>query len=269
MVSSSVLGWRPSDRTKDVVESCNSEAPAEDWSIPTYSASEALITIKVLTYNLVWSTTFVEKRGQGGSTGRLLAGSGWPQPYDVMGFQECEDMDRVLRDAGLHHQYAQLPASHRLGIAYRVAAWNVLGQGEQELVVDASVSNSKQLGAQWVRLQHWSSGRTLFVVNHQGLPQSEIAGPCGQEAAVFSLLKLIGNEFHVGDVLLVLGDFKAQNESKVVQELGGRLHRAISGQSFGGVDHIFTNCNAASVASAFNLGGGGSDHEALSIILEV
>ena len=39
------------------------------------------------------------------------------------------------------------------------------------------------------------------------------------------------------------------------------MTHAISGTDFGGVDHIFSNCNAV---STLNLGKGGSDHDALS-----
>ena len=55
---------------------------------------------QVLSYNLFWWHLFKVEGGRGGSAGHLIRSTSQP-PYDVMGFQECEDPEKVLGPAGL------------------------------------------------------------------------------------------------------------------------------------------------------------------------
>jgi len=62
-------------------------------------------------------------------------------------------------------------------------------------------------------------------------------------------------------LLILVGDFNQPRSNPVITTLKKKMTHAISGTDFGGVDHIFSNCNAV---STLNLGKGGSDHDALS-----
>ena len=59
-----------------------------------------LESIQVLSYNLFWWHLFKVEGGRSGSAGHLIRSTSQP-PYDVMGFQECEDPEKVLGPAGL------------------------------------------------------------------------------------------------------------------------------------------------------------------------
>jgi len=47
------------------------------------------------------------------------------------------------------------------------------------------------------------------------------------------------------------------------------MHRLYTGASFGGVDHVFSNCGGSHVVSRRNLGSGGSDHDALDVVIRM
>ena len=64
----------------------------------------------MLSYNLFWWHLFKVEGGRGGSAGHLIRSTSEP-PYDVMGFQECEDPERVLGPAGLLQDRGEMAGS--------------------------------------------------------------------------------------------------------------------------------------------------------------
>merc|ERR1712087_568067 len=66
------------------------------------------------------------------------------------------------------------------------------------------------------------------------------------------------------DMQILTGDFNADAHSATLKELSEHMDHDYVGTSFGGVDNFQSNC--ASSAEATNLGNGGSDHDALSIV---
>merc|ERR1719253_1390924 len=183
-----------------------------------------------------------------------------------MGFQECEDVNRVLRDGGLQDQYAGVPGPHAMAIAYRRDTWDMIGGSHQDVAEDRSDQWYGTRAGQWVRLRNRASGLTLLFVNHHGPLPVDTGGLCGGEATAFNLMKLIGSSAAPGDAIVLVGDFNAGLNTPVVNTLQARLHRVFSGRSFGGVDHIFSSCG--NVVSTRNLGSGGSDHDAVDALLQ-
>ncbi|CAE8619105.1 unnamed protein product [Polarella glacialis] len=241
---------------------CQAQVPSDSWSV----ACRGGLRVKVLTYNLFWWNLFNLRGGQGQSSGKLIAASGWPEPYDVMGFQECDDVARVVTDAGLHLQYAMLQGPYALGMAYRLAAWELISKGSDDIAEDRGDQWYGKRAVQWARLKSRESGRILFFVNHHGPLPLSTGGKCGGEATAFNMMKIIAERSLPEDDILLVGDFNAVSDSPTVQLLSQRLHRIFSGASHGGVDHIFSSCSGAD--GTWNLGPGGSDHDALSSILQ-
>ena len=77
------------------------------------------LKVKVLTYNLFWWNLFGQRGGNGGSAGKLIKDAGSAAPFDLMGFQECDDVNRVLGDAGLTDTFGTVSPGHAVAIAYR------------------------------------------------------------------------------------------------------------------------------------------------------
>merc|ERR1719478_2016446 len=61
-----------------------------------------------------------------------------------------------------------------------------------------------------------------------------------------------------GDSLVFTGDFNCGSETATIQKVASELECAITGDSYGGADHIFTN--GLPVLSAVTVNGKPSDH---------
>eukprot|EP00928_Gymnodinium_smaydae_P040316 TRINITY_DN27354_c0_g1_i1.p1 TRINITY_DN27354_c0_g1~~TRINITY_DN27354_c0_g1_i1.p1 ORF type:complete len:490 (-),score=74.58 TRINITY_DN27354_c0_g1_i1:131-1600(-) len=235
------------------------------WKPP---APKQKLAVKILTYNLYWWNLFGVNKGRSGSAGKLIAGSNSP-PYDVMGFQECEDPALVLGPADLMDQFQSIQGAHAMCMAYRKSAWVLIRRGEADVAEDQSSEHYGTRGAQWMRLRHKQTSQTLLFVNHHGPLSVNSGGKCGGEATAHNLVRLIASKGQEGDIIVLVGDFNANAQSTTIQELWRHIVLAYNGDSFGGVDNIFSNAGSPYVASPRTLGTGGSDHNAVSAIIEV
>jgi len=263
-----VIGWSPTSTLKSAGSWCQVGVPAEGWNLKSCPTTGASTNLKVLAYNLFWWNLFGKRHGNGQSAGRKIAETSSPEQYDLMGFQECDDASRVLgdaRDRGLSGDYGLINGGRALAIAWRKSRFTWIAEGKADVGEDHSSQYYGKRAAQWVRLRH-RDGQVVFFLNHHGpLPVSK-SGGCTGSATAYNILKLIATNAHVGDVIVVVGDFNAQAHSSRIQVLDSYLNRVFTGDSMGGVDHIFSNCAASNTA---NLGSGGSDHDALSAVFTI
>mmetsp|Transcript_22692 Transcript_22692/g.71376 ORF Transcript_22692/g.71376 Transcript_22692/m.71376 type:complete len:324 (-) Transcript_22692:51-1022(-) len=186
-----------------------------------------------------------------------------------MGFQECEDITAVLRGAGLFEQFGAFAgdgsATGAICMAYRRASWLLLSHGMSHVAED----NLGKRAAQWMRLSHAATGKTVFFMNHHGPLPVNTGGRCGGPATAFNLLQLAALNAQPGDAIIIVGDFNANGDSLTVQHLQWRLHRVYAGAFGSGIDNVFSNVGPAAVKETRNLGCGGSDHDALSAVLRL
>jgi len=233
---------------------------------------DKVVRLKVLSYNLYWWHLFDKNKGihknVKDSAAKLIANSSDPA-YDVMGFQECEDPVRLLEPVGLLSSYETFLGKHAICMAYRKNVWSLLARGEEDVAEDMLTEYYGTRGAQWMRLRHADTGATLLFVNHHGPLHVNSGGACGGVATAHKLLSLIAEKGERGDIIVLVGDFNANAASKTVQELWRHLVLLYNGDSFGGVDNIFANLNATSILSGMDVGSGGSDHNAISILVEL
>jgi len=112
--------------------------------------------VKVLTYNLWWWNLFKQRKGNNGEAGKNIAAFAKDAPFDLMGFQECEDVSWPLRDAksaGMSDEYTTIVGRYATAIAYRTSAFTQLETGQVDVAED--VPGKFHFGkrvAQWVRL---------------------------------------------------------------------------------------------------------------------
>lgn len=231
-------------------------------------------SVKVLNYNLYWWNLFEQRHGEDGRAGRKIATTNSPVEYDFMGFQECKDVERVHRDAkrhGLPEDYAVLSYVHEdiaLGMMYNKKRWTKLTDGKEHVGIDSPKQFYGRRGVQWARFEN-EEGASVFFINHHGpLPVSE-GGGCTGTATALNILRVIAQNAHADDAIVLVGDFNAQESSSRIHALSKFMNKVYSGTSMGGVDHIFTNCVEAAVLRTDNLGSGGSDHHALSAVLRI
>lgn len=188
-----------------------------------------------------------------------------------MGFQECDDISRVLSDAKrweLSGDYGTLNGGRALGIAYLKSRWTLVSSGKEDVGEDSRRQYYGRRSAQWARFKH-VNGSTAFFANHHGPLPVNAGGGCTGSATGYNLLKMIAQNVHDGDAVFLVGDFNAGVSSSRIKALGKFMNRVYTGSAHGGVDHIFSNCDEAHVVESKNLGSGGSDHDALSTLFSI
>jgi len=242
----------------------NSVRPREFWQP---NAARPRVFVKILTYNLWWWNLFIQRHGNHGSAGKLIAESGKPRPYDIMGFQECEDPGRVLRDAGLEDQYEAFQGERSLCMAFHKGSWSLESRGHERVAEDQKGFFGER-AVQWMRLRHHSGARVFFMNHHGPLPINT-GGVCGGRSTAFNILRIIQDNAEPGDGIVLSGDFNANAASEEVQLLRQYLLHVYTGQFLAGIDNIFSNVDGLQVVSTKTLQGGGSDHNALNAIVEV
>lgn len=228
--------------------------------------------MKMLTYNLFWWNLFDRHGGSDRSAGKLIAHEAGQHGFDIMAFQECDDRIRVLAEAraeGLQGDWETLDGGRAIAVMYRKDRFTMLDHGKRDVGEDSRKQYYGKRSAQWIRLRHLD-GTVVFFVNHHGpLPVSEDGG-CTGTATAYNILKLIGENAHSGDAIILTGDFNAKPSSSRIRELNKYLHHVFAGHSMGGVDHIYSNCNQAITQQNLGKGHGkyGSDHDALSVTFQ-
>ncbi|CAK0832039.1 unnamed protein product [Prorocentrum cordatum] len=228
--------------------------------------------IKVLTYNLYWWSLFEKNGGSDGAAGKLVAESGNHTPYDLMAFQECENIDWVLGDAGLSDSYEYSEVFYSICLAWRNETWRKLVSGYDAVATDGGWVRNNKWGdriVSWARLEHRETGDKLFFANHHGPLPLNSGGEAGGLATAHNLLAAIKAHAEEGDVIVFTGDFNSDYRSATVKMLSTRLILGYHGESFGGIDNIFANTGKASFTDRRNLGGAGSDHDALTATVVV
>jgi endonuclease/exonuclease/phosphatase family metal-dependent hydrolase len=249
---------------------CEVDIPPSDWSLKRCPNIGNLL-VKVLTYNLFWWNLFDQNGGGDQSAARLIQRTSRDASYDFMGFQECEDANRVLREAGLTEEYVSIDGGSAIAVAYRRSRWSLLSQGTEYVGEDSKNQYYGKRRAMWARLRHTTSGKTVFFINHHGPLSVSQGGGCTGSATSLNIVRVIAQNARESDVIILVGDFNAQLGSSRIEELNRRLSLVYSGTSIGGVDHVYSNCQ--SQASGRNLGKGDgshkSDHDALSATFRI
>jgi len=225
--------------------------------------------IKILTYNLFWWSLFGRRHGNNHSAGTLIKDHMSDAPFDVMGFQECEDLPRVLKPVGLLDTYGVIMDKFAICMAYSKKAWTLIERGLVEVAEDMVTKYYGRRGAQWMRLKSLTSNRSLFFMNHHGPLSINSGGRCGGQATAYNLLSVVAKHAQVGDTLILVGDFNANAASSTIQTLWKKLVQTFAGESWGGVDNIFTNVPSTNVIKRKIMGSGGSDHEAIYAVLQL
>jgi len=229
----------------------------------TADESSPAVQFKILTYNLYWWNLF--KGGGGQSASDLIAESGQDMPYDFMAFQECEDVQLVLSRAGVLQHYHMNQGEHNLCMAIRSRDWAILDQGQTDVAEDTPKNYYGKRAAQWVHARHSSTGKNVLFVNHHGPLGKNSGGVCGGGATAYNLLKLIAARGRPGDAVVLVGDYNANAAAWTLEALFTRLHRNFFGIR-GGDDNVLSNIRST---QTLNLGNGGSDHDALSVVFQV
>lgn len=233
------------------------------------SGGSSPTAVKVLSYNLFWWSLFKNRKGNDNSAGKLILSAMGTQPFDFMGFQECENIAQVLTPVGLAEDYGMFGGGHAICMAYRKASWTLLEHGQQDVAEDMPTRYYGSRATQWMRVKHVVTGATAMFLNHHGPLSVNSGGVCGGSATAANLMNVMATHGKQGDLLILVGDFNANAASLTIQGLWPHLTHVFNGDSFGGVDNIFSNLPSSGVAQTADLGSGGSDHTAIAAVLSL
>lgn len=215
--------------------------------------------LKILSYNLFWWNLFKKRGGAGGSAGKNMKATG---PFDLIGFQECEDVNRVLRDASMSDTMAPETGGHAVCLAYDKKKFKLLSKGKKEVAEDERAQHYGKRGVMWARLEETSGKkRTILFASHHGPLRVNSGGMCGGKATAWNLLHVLKDNSKEDDVIIIVGDFNADQNSETQKELVKFMNRVGSDW----VDTIMTNCKG----SWKTLPKGGSDHHAVMATIKI
>jgi len=154
------IGWNPTSQKKmGDGKWCAVGVPAKNWHLRDYCgayqdthverflsksdvgsralpSSRTTSRIKVLTYNLYWWNLFKNQKGLNGKAGKNIAAFAKDEPFDLMGFQECEDVSWPLRDAkaaGVTDDYTTIAwavSPFNIAVAIRTSVFDIKAQGK-------------------------------------------------------------------------------------------------------------------------------------------
>eukprot|EP00929_Paragymnodinium_shiwhaense_P100364 TRINITY_DN6261_c0_g4_i1.p1 TRINITY_DN6261_c0_g4~~TRINITY_DN6261_c0_g4_i1.p1 ORF type:complete len:401 (-),score=92.32 TRINITY_DN6261_c0_g4_i1:334-1536(-) len=241
---------------------CAATVPDANFTLKT--CPNVGMRVKTLSYNLFWWNLFGQRRGNGGSAGRLVKKYTGSELFDIAGFQECDDPNWIMGDAGMgDDEYDRIRWGSNT-LAYRKTRFERLSFGEGEFVAQDYGKFNYRRGAHWVRLNEKATGNKLFVMNHHGPLPVNTGGRCGGEATAYNLMKMIEKHSEAGDAIMFMGDFNADGGSQTVRTLKEYMHHPMNDW----VDNFFTNCGGDAVKETKVMGKGGSDHNALMAIVE-
>jgi len=197
--------------------------------------------IRVASYNLYWWNVRQNNRWDA-----LYGNIRDERPFDLIGFQECEDVASAVASSGLGgFDYHQGPSPNPCPIAWSTAAFTRLGAPGHERI------GSDQWGARWitfVRLRHAATGAAVLFVNTHG-PLGQCGATLGNNWA-----NGVRARMQPGDVVFMTGDFNCGTGSAAMNIIKGLLPEAVDG----GIDQILSN--DARVLSGGTSAGWPSDH---------
>jgi len=226
--------------------------------------------IKVLSYNLFWWSLFGVRKGNGNSAGLLIQSTNSPLPWDLMGFQECEDGKRVMEGAKLQdefdlYQFQPLTKTSAICMAYRRSAFDLIAQGGEFVAEDGPKQYYGKRAMQWQRLMHKASGKVIFFANHHGPLMVGSGGKCGGAITGYHILRVIAANARPGDAIILTGDFNAEPGSPTLRVISQRLTDFVPA----GIDNIFSNLAPGSLVRNMDIGNGGSDHNARLAVFQL
>jgi len=124
-----------------------------------------------------------------------------------MGFQECDDINRILSDSSLQSTYDNFNGGHAVAIAWRKDVWEKVFTESKEVAEDRKDQWYGKRVVVYGRFKNIKTGQTAFFMNLHGPLPVDTGGQCGGEALAYNLLKVIGTMANKEDLLILVGDF--------------------------------------------------------------
>lgn len=237
--------------------------------LTAFTQEEEQHSISVATYNLFWwcvSNQYWKcpQNSNGQGFGQLYSRIRQNGPYDLIGFQECDNVEQVLGGSGLAG-FGHSGGDSGLGMAWNSGRFEVI-EGPNFVPVAGDRYGPRKIN--WVRLRQIAGGSVIFFANAHG-PVDQCWGGQGQVVGD-SYQRAIAENKKPGDVVIFTGDFNCggQHGRDTIDKLTQFYADDAVDNSFGGADHVFAS-KGIRVLESHSTDGTPSDHELLKVRLVV
>ncbi|CAE7528408.1 unnamed protein product [Symbiodinium pilosum] len=201
--------------------------------------------VTVATYNLYWWYKTIANNA----------------PFDLAGFQECDNVQQVLGGSGIRSFDFYAPQGSDAPLAWNATRFQKIGgPGSEHIAED-------KYGARlmnWVRLHDGDTNASIFFANTHG-PLNQCAGEAGAKAAA-NYQAAVNKHKQQGDAVVFTGDFNCGSMEETMMILGQGLTNAATDQSFNGADHVLID-QSVQLCGSSSTQGFPSDHEFLKMEL--
>merc|ERR1712050_276266 len=143
---------------------CESSCDSRGSFLSLKQSAKAASKIAIVSYNLYWWN--VKQNNRFGDIHSRISGE---QPFDLIGFQGCEDAQSIVQGAGMtgfeYYMGPNKPSANPAPLAWSTSVFEkVSGPGHVKVAQD-------QYGDRimtWVRLRHQATGVMVFFANTHG-----------------------------------------------------------------------------------------------------
>lgn len=227
-------------------------------------------SLVVVTYNLYWWCVSDEY----GNCPQFAQGKGFAQlysrlrqngPFDLIGFQECDNPGQIIAGTSLASTFGYYapPAGNDAPMAWNQQKFKVLeGPGVQWVAKDKYGDRH----VNWVRLQVIGSSDTIFFANTHG-PLDQCGGQPGSKVAA-NYISAVNQHKKPKDAVILTGDFNCGSNQDTIKDLSQVLKLDATDSSYNGADHIFSS-SGVSVLWKGASEGSPSDHQLLKAVLSL
>lgn len=207
-------------------------------------------SVIVITLNLFWWNLFGQRNGA--DFFNVFKSYG---PFDIMLFQECDDVGRIIKDSGFGC-FTPYTGSRAVTLAWNANRFEELAKGAKDVAEDRPEQYYGFRTAVWARLREKSSGKTFFILSHHGPLPVNTGGADGGAGTAGNIKAVIDANKDPKDTLVLAGDFNADANFQTITTLKNSYQLIASDW----VDHLFT-------LPAFN--NDGSYYSAISADTEI
>eukprot|EP00929_Paragymnodinium_shiwhaense_P031704 TRINITY_DN17707_c0_g1_i1.p2 TRINITY_DN17707_c0_g1~~TRINITY_DN17707_c0_g1_i1.p2 ORF type:complete len:373 (-),score=54.28 TRINITY_DN17707_c0_g1_i1:439-1431(-) len=222
----------------------------------------------VVTYNLFWwcvSDKYgtCKQNSYGKGFDKLGERLRLNHPFDMIGLQECEDIDTIVAKSGYKGcmEYHKGWPPNDIPQAWNTRKFSLVDKGTATIAYD----NYGARWLNWVRLASKQTGGIIFFANAHG-PLEECDGQQGENIAD-NYVKAIEANKKPGDVVIFTGDFNCGTNTDMTIRLSGRFANDATDKSFGGADHVLSS--GLHVLDQAVVNGTPSDHQMVKATLRV
>lgn len=212
----------------------------------------------IVTQNLFWWNLF--DKHHGGNFFDVFKGYG---PFDIMAFQECDNVNRIVSGLGLSSTFTAYGPAHAVALAWSHVRFTELGRGYRDVGEDGKSQYYGKRGVVWARLRDNNSashGRTMLVMSHHGPLPVNTGGQGGGQEVANNIMKLISDERQNNEPVILMGDFNADSNSSTIKALRAA---GLDDRADDWVDHVFTQGLGSSTTTIVR--STGSDHRGIKM----